>query len=661
VRTIKLILGARDAASGGYDLRLEEVDTDDRRTTTDTLPAAHVDGTRPLDDHGAALDPQAIRSLVLRDKPPPSGGELERIGAYLHGVLAYGKVGSRWDDLRNAYPGEQPPNEGLRVLLDIEDEELRPLPWELARRGNRWMFVDPRNVVARISSEYVDDGDMADDWWPLRIVVVVGAEAADPMVKVDDEIERLQEALAKVLPDVDPEFIIRPAEDSLPKRLEDLNPHVLHFIGHGESSAKGGALVMHDDATGSRWDWLAKDIPNQLSITPRIVVLNACRTGQLGAQDGTWEVADAFAELGVPAVVAMQGDIEGRAAVAFAAAFFEGLLAGELLDVAVTRGRRRAADTVGFAARDFSLPTLTLREPAERIVPKRYAIDAQKLFAVEAVLPVAAFVDRTKERRRMLAHLAPAEERADALLTAVDGDSQVGKTTLVHWALRQLAYRGHDVAYVDMRTPDETPRTQVGVLRAIRDAVQRVRPAPPGDIRSFDRWTRDLNHLVEGEPPPPDPVTEAVKDLNHEYNADPSDLEQIFEGFLEVLGAVVKDGPMLLIALDHLEAVNPSDLKADLTPSLIQPIVAGRYPRLRLLLAGLGVQAAFETTVKPGLEVTVPSFPPEDMWVLVTQYLVYHDCWSDERKTLVNALRNSTQPWKPEQLGYMLKVARMLR
>lgn len=268
MRTVKLIVGAHDDGISGFPMRLVELDTKDRETTDGVLSAAVVESTRPKDDHGNELDSEGIRSLLLREDPLPSERELQRIGDYLHGLLAQGKVGERWAELRTSYPREQEPKEGLRLLLQVADDELRPLPWELARREDVWVFADPRNVFARIRDDYEDDPDEPEDWWPLRIVVLVGAEADDVAVDVEQEIELVNEALAKVLPDVDPEFVIRPSRDKLTRVLARLDPQVLHFIGHGESTAEGGLLVFHDDATGERWDWKASDIANSLASSP---------------------------------------------------------------------------------------------------------------------------------------------------------------------------------------------------------------------------------------------------------------------------------------------------------------------------------------------------------------------------------------------------------
>ena len=48
------------------------------------------------------------------------------------------------------------------------------------------------------------------DWWPLRVTVIVGAEASDSVVKVEQELENLYDALDKVGPDVEYEVIRQP-------------------------------------------------------------------------------------------------------------------------------------------------------------------------------------------------------------------------------------------------------------------------------------------------------------------------------------------------------------------------------------------------------------------------------------------------------------------
>ena len=659
VKHVKLSMGAADEGAGGYPLTLELIGSSQRES--DIVPRAHIEGSRPADDRGVALDQEGIHALLVQSQFP-SLGELQRVGNYLGGLLGYGAVGEKWAELRARFPGESPPgSEGLGVLLDIDitTPELRVLPWELARIGNRWVFTDPENPCARITPQFNPDPRPEPDWWPLRVTVIVGAEAGDRVVKVEQELENLYAALDKVGPDVEYDVIRQPRRgDFLTGELERLRPHVLHFIGHGESNGDTGVLVMND-ARG-RWDWTADDIANTMPITPRIAALNACRSGDQQPQVGTWQVADAFIGRGAYAVLAMQGDIDGGAAATFSRGLYDALLENATLDVAVARGRRRAL-AAGSSRRDFGLPTLTLSRPPDRVLPLRLGIDRERLNIVDMLLPRRPFVDRKDDRRTLLERLDP--PAADGVaLTSIEGESDVGKTALARWTLRQLACRGHDVVYVDLAagygTHDGAKCSAIDVLRAIRDAVYKVRTPEPGAVRPFDPWTRALNHLCVGKPVPDGEVTAQVRDDDAQFDADPDDLEEIFRRFREVLTSLAE--PKLLIALDHTEAVDPGDFRDDLFPKLIGPIVLNRNARVGLMLAGLGVDDLL-VGITPGYGVVLRPFEACEMPILVRQYLRYHDAWSSDREDLAPIIDRWDGSLKPETFEYLRKVLRNIR
>ena len=481
----KLSVGPVDQGVGGYPLRLELIGSLERES--DTIPRAQIEDSRPADDRRVALDRDGIHALLVRSQPP-SPGELQRVGDYLGGLLGYGAVGEKWADLRTRFPGESPPgSEGLGVLLDITAPELRVLPWELARIGGRLVFTDPENPCARITPQFNSDPPAEPDWWPLRVTVIVGAETDDRVVKVEEELVNLYAALDKVGPDVEYDVIKQPRRGGfLIDELERLRPHVLHFIGHGESNGGTGALVMNDE--DGRWDWTADEILDTMPITPRIATLNACRSGDHQPQLGTWQVADAFIRRGAYAVLAMQGDIDGGAAATFSRGLYDALLENATLDVAVARGRRRVRAAVP-GQRDFGLPTLTLSRPPNRVLPLRLGIDRERLKIVDMLLPRQPFVDRKDDRRTLLECLDP--PAADGVaLTSIEGESEVGKTALAQWTLRQLACRGHDVVYVDLAVAygarDGAKCSAIDVLRAIRQAIYNVRVPEPGAVRPFD-------------------------------------------------------------------------------------------------------------------------------------------------------------------------------
>jgi hypothetical protein len=670
MRRVRLTLGPLDAGVDGYPMMLELIDSLERASAT--LPRATIEDRRPDDDAGEALDEYGIHALLLRAAPVPSLGELQRVGDYLGELLFFGSVGEKLAQLRKRFPREAPPQtEGLGVLLDITAPNLRVLPWELTRSDGVWMSTDPANPWARISSNFDPDPPPEPDWWPLRVTVIVGAEADDQVVKVEQELENLYAALDKVGPDVEYKDLQQPPRgEFLPGQLQRLKPHVLHFIGHGESDGATGVLVMNDEE--GRWDWSAEQIRATMPVTPRIAVLNACRSGDLRPrsdtpqadtpqagtpQAATWQVADAFMQLGAHAVLAMQGDIDGGAAAAFSAGLYLALIDNATIDVAVARGRQRVLERA-HDRRDFCLPTLTLSRLPERVLPRRLGIERPRLNIVDLLLPPQPFIDRTDDRRALLEYLdRPAGERV--ALTSIEGDPNVGKTSLGKWALRQLAVRGRSVVYVDLKNchagdeaGDDQPCSAIDVLRAIRDAVHDAAHLFPGTQtdgrRPFDAWTQALNHLVQGRPVPAT-VPEFVIDEGAQFGAHPAELEDIFRRFLDVLRSLGQ--PVLLLALDHVEAVDVDDFRDDVFHKLIKPIVLNPTIGIELLLAGLDVTDLLRG-LRPGCAVRLTPFPPGEMPLLVRQYLRYHDDWTPERVQSFAPVidREWNEPARPEEL-----------
>lgn len=176
---------------------------------------------------------------------------------------------------------------------------------------------------------------------PLTILAVVATPKDRQRIKANDELKILREALA--LPGV------RYEEVSPPVTLErvisagiQLQPHVLHFIGHGEFDGDEGRLVLEND------DGIAHLIPGEelrprLAHIPslRLVTLNACLGGVGNRTDLYSAVAISVFSLGIPAVVAMQYQVTNEAATEFTRHFYVQLVLGRPVDEAMTATRFR--------------------------------------------------------------------------------------------------------------------------------------------------------------------------------------------------------------------------------------------------------------------------------------------------------------------------------
>ena len=141
--------------------------------------------------------------------------------------------------------------------------------------------------------------------------------------------------------------------------------HIFHFIGHGgfDAAAGEGTLALAGDG-GRTYALHASGLAMLLRGQPslRLVLLNACDTGQASALDPFSSVAGALMRRGIPAVLAMQFEITDKAAIELSRTFYE-MAANQLpIDVAVTQARQ-AVQLALPGTLEWGTPVLYLRSP----------------------------------------------------------------------------------------------------------------------------------------------------------------------------------------------------------------------------------------------------------------------------------------------------------
>lgn len=279
--------------------------------------------------------------------------------------------------------------EGLRLRLRLADE-LSHLPWEYLYipegRGERtsggFLALDPRISVARHEALAVPG-----DWFrgPSSRRVLVAMATPEPhdrynkLSSLPVEQRELKGALggvAGIEPVYAPEYggggeaggtiaglTVKGLLAALMERTD-----VFHFSGHGEFDQKtgGGSIVLADEnnrAATLPADRLAEVLRGR---GVRLVVLGACETGRRDGRNVWGSVATALLKAGIPAVVAMQFTVNDSLAAAFSGAFYRALIAGLMVDEAVSAGRlamRIAMPAASPHIRDWGVPVLYLRAP----------------------------------------------------------------------------------------------------------------------------------------------------------------------------------------------------------------------------------------------------------------------------------------------------------
>lgn len=274
----------------------------------------------------------------------------------------------------------------LRVRLCTDQrsrDDLHRLRWELLRRPHPdapgepdradWLMVQPSLWFSR----HLFSGDMR----PVRLKPQSDLTALVAVASPTD-LDRWQPGSRTIAPiDIEGELGtarqgLSPMERrelvpgrervTLARLLDALRaePDVLYLVCHGAIIGGEPRLMLEkDDGTaqmvsGAR---LVDELAGLRSL-PRLVILISCRSGGNGDASTTGStsilaaIGPRLAEAGVPAVLAMQGDLRMETARNFLPPFFTELRESGQVDAAVTLGRAAVRD-----APDAWVPVLTTR------------------------------------------------------------------------------------------------------------------------------------------------------------------------------------------------------------------------------------------------------------------------------------------------------------
>lgn len=614
------------SGGGGYSVTASVVD-DPAAGRIQPVASGVIVGPLP-EPRIPGLDP---RSFILSGAAPD--GTVGAIGTWLHSLIGPGEVGPRLRAYLEARRADTEHRHQWRVLLDVRPADLRRLPWELLQCDLQHPFIDPNHPCARGSLEPpVEPQDIR---VPLRVMTVIAdPESAD--LEWEAELSAIQIGLRTLHGRLHPEVLYGPSREELFTELRLIRPHVLHVVGHGEFREQDGTsrIEFLDRSTSTRWWLTSVEIANGIvTPAPRVVVLNACRTGDLAAQDGTWNLIEALRSMGVLGVVAMQADMPSEAAVTFAAKFYEEIGAGHPIDVAANRGRHAVWLRFSHEQREWAMPSLTVWAPPDRILPLRCGAAQEAIEAIrrcKAHRHVERFVDRYRERRMWLSVDPDDQPDHPARVLLVTGEVDAGKTDLVYSCLLTCFLRGRRLTYVDL---DRKPMDWLDVLRRIRQGVPDLPLAPALDTLdrgAFTTWSHDINYLARGEWPAPARFGKA-EDERGRFAPRSEDADQQIEFAFELFGSALvslADDQPFIVALDHLEGIAFNDFRRYLWPNLVQRVADGDLGHVRMIVVLRPEQrAAFvpdDADLSHVEEVEVATFAPKDYPRLAREYLARH-------------------------------------
>jgi hypothetical protein len=349
---LEIGLHRRDTGSYAIDFRFNQPDSDaDIRLGQDKQIEADI-------------DLEALQNLVIT--PEKYGEKLTRDFFNQPGVLA-----AFTQALTSAQSLDFPVR--LRLSIGMSASELHSVRWETMHNplDNTPLCTNENIIFSRYLSSL--------DWRPVRLrskgdlsaLVLVAnpsnlAEYDLAVVDVSGEIERARAGLGSIkmraIPDLNQDE--HATIDNLINQLRDNEFDILYLVGHG-------AMVKNEP-----WLWLEDQegkvarVPGTLLITrlkelqkrPRLVVLASCQSAGNNAGDALRALAPRLAEAGIPAVIAMQGNISMQTVADFMPVFFEELRRDGQIDRAIAVARGVVRDR-----QDYWMPALFTRLKSGRI------------------------------------------------------------------------------------------------------------------------------------------------------------------------------------------------------------------------------------------------------------------------------------------------------
>ncbi len=333
-------------------------------------------------------DPNSdIDNRFGRGEPQYLHFEWEKLRALAFDDAAYGKllgdalfgsptVRTAFDTARAAAQASESALR-LRLYIDASAPELHGLRWETLRDPieDRCLLTDETLLFSRyLSSSSFDARRLLRPKSDLRALIAIAnptdIDTYDGMAKlnVGDELSRAKAGLEKTA--------VTELASGGTVTLNNLMAHlregcdILYLVAHGKLDGSEPLLWLEQE-TGATQRVSGNELVNALRDVeqrPRLVVLVSCQSAGTGKQTATGAegvlaaLGPRLAEAGIPAVLAMQGNISIDTARQFMAAFFKELQRDGQIDraMAVARGAVQGRP-------DWWMPVLFMRLKSGKI------------------------------------------------------------------------------------------------------------------------------------------------------------------------------------------------------------------------------------------------------------------------------------------------------
>ena len=327
-----------------------------------TLPDSN-DETAPLGDAAPVLVDFDMEQLRELQQQPSAYGEMLGTSLLKDPAAAAG--------LRTGREVAQRSNAPLRLRLNLGGGPMSPL------HALRWeTLVDPETQTSlgisrsMFLSRFLGSGDLR----PIRLrsrselrvlLAIANPQGLDRFGLTSLDVAKERKAIRDALGDISVTCLSDEGHVTLTRICDVLDPSsedegydVLYLVCHGTMLQDMSQLWLETDegqiarVSGSEFAVRMYDLRQR----PNLIVLASCQSASAEQGEALASVAPRLARVGIPAVLAMQDDIEVETSRRFMTAFFSALQERNQIDEAVSLARGAVAD-----APDWWVPLLLMR------------------------------------------------------------------------------------------------------------------------------------------------------------------------------------------------------------------------------------------------------------------------------------------------------------
>lgn len=266
---------------------------------------------------------------------------VQAVGIQLFDAIFSGDIGAAY---RTSTAVASERGAGVQLVLRLNSPGLAALPWEALYDNETRTYLCRKEPLVRLVAASRTAPPLPVQP-PLQVLGVISSPKGLEALDVEAERDLLGEALREHVEQgrVALHWLVDATWEALHATLLEQPWHVLHFIGHGSYDVTSDEGVLALVGRDGRPDHVSAsslaDLLHEATPTPRLVMLNSCKSGASGDDDPFSGTAAALANSGIHAVAAMQFTVSDQASIAFSRGFYTALAHGRSIDEAMRSGR----------------------------------------------------------------------------------------------------------------------------------------------------------------------------------------------------------------------------------------------------------------------------------------------------------------------------------